>query len=172
MVKYLSVYDTAWYQPDGADNILSLRRAAETFHVLFDSCTDNQFVIQKEDGSVRKFTQGPKWLYQCNLIHAKGTIIANTNLNNTTTMTLPINIVSSNLERYTQLQVINTEITRQFQNNIGFTANGIFRLLIKTDSKLLIYTSIHQRYRCYLGPKYSQTIRKHDLHGIVPCLTP
>ena len=45
MVGDLDGYDTVWYDPNGMDNILSLHRVIENYHVKFDSRSGDKFIV-------------------------------------------------------------------------------------------------------------------------------
>lgn len=40
-----------WYNPDGIANILSLADVVMYFHVCYDSCQEQAFVVEKPDGT-------------------------------------------------------------------------------------------------------------------------
>ena len=52
-----------WYNPDGIANILSLADAEKYYHVTYDSRQDKAFVVQKPDGTERRFKQTASGLY-------------------------------------------------------------------------------------------------------------
>ena len=55
MVGDLDGYGTVWYHKDGIAKILSLYKVTKNFHVQFDSRSDNQFTVWRDDGTARNF---------------------------------------------------------------------------------------------------------------------
>ena len=64
-------YGEVWYCPDGIANILSLANVAKSRKVTVDSSNGNHFIVAKEDGQSRKFSQSEHGLYYYDM---KGTI--------------------------------------------------------------------------------------------------
>jgi hypothetical protein len=63
MVGDLPGYGTVWYDPKSIANILSLKRAAEKYHVAFDSKHGGSFIVTKPDGTIFEFKQSAGVVY-------------------------------------------------------------------------------------------------------------
>jgi hypothetical protein len=63
LIGNLAGFKTVWYQPDGIDNILSLASVQEEHHVTYDSQHRNKFMVERKNGTVRKFKQSEQGLY-------------------------------------------------------------------------------------------------------------
>jgi hypothetical protein len=55
MISDLPGYGTVWYDPKSITNILSLKRVASKYRVVFDSQAGGVFIVTKPDGTVFKF---------------------------------------------------------------------------------------------------------------------
>eukprot|EP00957_Ditylum_brightwellii_P109597 8359298-Ditylum_brightwellii.AAC.1 len=60
MIGDLPGFKTVWYQPDGIANIRSLSDVQKDHMVTYDSAHGNCFMVERKDGSVRKFVQSKR----------------------------------------------------------------------------------------------------------------
>ena len=108
IVGNLKGYGTVWYHKKVITNILSLYRVTEKFHVEFNSRTDNNFLVWRDDGSARHFKPGPRGLYYCGVSQLHGTILANNGNVHAPDLggdPAHINTVKDDLRGFTQRQI-------------------------------------------------------------------
>ena len=139
MIGDLDGYGVVWYHPDCIANILSLHRVSERFHVTYDSRTNNEFIVWRDDGSARYFKPGPRGLYYCDFSQINGTVLTLNGEAETGSDPAEINTVRKNLESFTQRQVRDAATTRKFQNLAGLTTTGV---IVVVDEKMLNSSSI------------------------------
>ena len=134
IVGDLEGYGTVWYHKKAIANILSLYRVTEKFHVEFNSRTENNFVVWRDDGSARYFKPVPRELYYCNVSQIQGTILANDGTVHTLDLVgdlAHVNTVNYNLRGFTQRQINATATCRRYQNSMGLTTAGIIEVVDK-----------------------------------------
>ena len=137
MVGDFDGYGTVWYHKKAIANILSLYKVTTRFHVQFDSRTNNNFVVWRENESARYFEPSARGLYFCDVTKINGTILANNGITYDTHLAgdpAEINTVENNLKKFTQRQVRDAATCRAFQNTAGLTTNGIISVV---DNKML-----------------------------------
>jgi hypothetical protein len=61
------------YNPDGIANILFLADSKKYFHVHYDSSKEKAFIVEKADGSIRRFVQTTAGLYYIDTMTASRT---------------------------------------------------------------------------------------------------
>ena len=137
MIGELDGHGTVWYHENEIANILPIYKVTSNFHVQFDSRSNNQFTVRRDDGTARNFPSGPNGLYYCDFTDIYGTLIANEGMiydphldNNPA----DINTVKINLGNFTQREIRDVATCRAFQNNTGLTTNGLIELV---DPKML-----------------------------------
>ena len=61
-----------WYNPDGIVNILSLTDAVKYFRVRYDSRQEQAFIVEKPDGTERRFIKTESGLYSLDMAASVG----------------------------------------------------------------------------------------------------
>ena len=125
MVGNLPAYGTVWLYENEIANILSLFNVAAKVHIQYNNNVENAFLVWKEDGTVRKFTAGPRELYYSDTKEIKETLLNNTDHLN------PDNVptVEENLKRYTQRQIKQAYVARYFQNSAGLSTSALLKMI-------------------------------------------
>jgi hypothetical protein len=102
-------YGEVWFNEKGIANILLLSKVEEKYRITYDSADSKQFIVHKENGSVRKFTQSASGLFYLDARKAKkekdGTVLVNT--------------VEDNKTKYTNAVYKQAVLARRLQNIIG-----------------------------------------------------
>lgn len=68
----LKGYGEIWYPPQAIANILSLSNLQKMFRVSYDSKDGDQFIVYKDNNTIRVFRQTNKDLYASQVVHKKG----------------------------------------------------------------------------------------------------
>jgi hypothetical protein len=118
MVGDLPGYSTVWYDPKSITNILSLKRAPETYHVAFDSKSGGSFIVTKPDGMVFEFKQSPGSLYFLDT-NNKETVLVNT--------------VANIKTNYTNQDYLKAMQARQLQIMIGWPSTKHFIKIVTSN---------------------------------------
>ena len=137
MVGDLNRYGTVWYHKKGIANIISTYRVTTNFHVQFDSRSDNQFIVWREDEAVRVFQPGPNEVYFCDVTEVDGILLANDGIIYNPQLDndpADINTVDNNMKNFTQRAIRDAATCRAFQNTAVLTTNGLIAVV---DKKML-----------------------------------
>ena len=116
LVGNLPGYGEVWFHPEGIANILSLSRVKDKYRVTFDSKNGNKFVVHKDDGTTRIFSQSKQGLYY----YAVGDNIKKTDTKTKyTKIETAFNTVEENKKNYSKRDVSRATLARKLQRAIG-----------------------------------------------------
>ena len=118
MIGDLPSYGTVWYDPQGIVNVLSLKRVAEKYHVMFNSKEGRLFIVIKLDGTMFEFKQSEEGLYF---------------LDTDKHVTVMVNMVADNKSNYTNEDYLKAVHAREFQIKIGHPSTKDFILIITSN---------------------------------------
>ena len=128
MIGDLPGYGTVWYDPNSIANILSLRRVASKYHVVYDSQGGSpnpddpdgggSFVVTKPDGTVFEFKSSPGGLYFLDTEQAS---------------TVLINTVAENKAKYTNEDYLKALTARRLQIKIGRPSTKQFIRIVTSN---------------------------------------
>jgi hypothetical protein len=107
-----------WYNPEGVANILSLADAEKYFRVHYISEKEKEFVVEKLDGTTRRFLKTDAGLY-CFDTAEHGTVLINT--------------VADNKSRYTIGAYRQAVLARKLQTMIGYPSTRDFLKLVDNN---------------------------------------
>jgi hypothetical protein len=119
----LSGYGTVWYCPNAIANILSLHNVSHRYWVEFNSAEGNQFVVTKDDGSVRVFQVSANGLYYYDV---KAAAMDND-------AAVLVNTVNQNKTRYTNAEVTKAEFARALQRKLGHVSRAEFIRIVTNN---------------------------------------
>jgi hypothetical protein len=118
---HLSGYGLVWYCPSAIANILSLSNISRRYRVTFDSRGGNQFLVTRDDGSVRAFGMSDSGLYYSDYsakdVHA----------------TVLVTTVDNNKSKYTKAEVSRAEVARKLQTSIGRPSTRDFVRIVNSN---------------------------------------
>ena len=118
LVGDLPGYGTVWYHPDRIANILSLARVKQCHRVTFNSDSENQFVVHKDDGTERHFKESERGLYY---------------MDTSLTGTLLVNTVAKNKSKYTNADYSCACLARKIQKMIGRPSTRTFIKVVENN---------------------------------------
>jgi hypothetical protein len=118
-------YGPVWYDPDGIENIVSLLRVKQKYHVTFNS-DNNSFVVTKADGTVFEFVESSCRLYYYNLA-------AGSNKCSGVTM---VNMVAGKKSKYTNEDYLHAVSARQIQIRISHPSTKDLKQIIAKNQLL------------------------------------
>jgi hypothetical protein len=126
MIGDLPGYGQVWFNKNGIANILSLSKVEAKYRITYDSKHGKQFVVHKEDGTMRQFKQSDNGLFYMDakeLIEEEedGTVLVNT--------------VDENKKKYTNAAYKQAALARKLQNVIGRPSARAFLNIV--DKNLL-----------------------------------
>lgn len=102
-------YGPVWYHENAIANILSLSNLQRRYRVTFDSKAGNQFVVHRDDGSIRVFKSTGQGLYTSQVLDVDkerdGVVLVTT--------------VDGNKSAFPKRQVRQAEAARRLQQTIG-----------------------------------------------------
>jgi Zinc knuckle len=124
MVGDLPGYGTVWYDPNSIANILSLKRVASKYRVMFDSEDGGVFIVTKPDGTVFKFQASDGGLFYLDTTEPKITKPAATVL---------VQTVANNKVNYTNEDYMKAVRARELQVNIGRPSTRQFIKIVSTN---------------------------------------
>jgi hypothetical protein len=79
LVGDLPGYGTVWFHPHGIANIIALANMKKKHAITYDSRKGNEFVIHKDDGTTRTFTESDRGLFYFDTAaHAKHATLVST----------------------------------------------------------------------------------------------
>jgi hypothetical protein len=110
-------YGTVWYHPKGIANILSLSCMWERgYLVVYNSGGADQFIVHTSDGSPpHVFQQSPRGIFYMDMLNRDGT-----------QEIALVNIVASNISRYTNRAYSHAVLAHRLQHIMGRPSTRIF----------------------------------------------
>jgi Reverse transcriptase (RNA-dependent DNA polymerase) len=117
----LDGYGTVWYNPNGIANILSLARVQEKYRVTYDSEQGGEFIVQKQDGSMRNFKRSTGGLFFLDTKRKDNG------------STLLMNTVEGNKSQFTNREIQSATLARRIQNIIGRPSTSTLIKIVKNN---------------------------------------
>jgi hypothetical protein len=108
-----------WYNPNGIANIISLSDATKHFRVHYDSTQEPAFIVEKPDGTERRFVKSASGLYYHDTAKAmaeRGTALVTT--------------VAANQSKYPVRDYRQALLARKIQKMIGYPSTRDFLKLV------------------------------------------
>lgn len=152
-----SGYGDVWYHSHAIANILSLRNVQERYHVSFDSCNGNQFLVHRGDGTARVFRPTRKGLYASQVLGSRNEVMM-------------VSTVKDNLGAYTRREIKRATEARRLMQIIGRPSEQQLRRIL--DQNQLRNCGIHSQdvnnARNIFGPDAGslrgKTVRRSEPH--------
>jgi hypothetical protein len=120
MIGDLAGYEgEVWYNPQGIANILSLSDVERYHQVTYDSKAEKAFIVHKNDGDNRRFTQSEKGLFYLDTAENSGTVLVNT--------------VADKKSNYTNRNYKQALLARKIQNMIGRPSLRSFLQIVENN---------------------------------------
>jgi Reverse transcriptase (RNA-dependent DNA polymerase)/Zinc knuckle len=116
-----------WYNPDGIANILSLADAEKYFRIRYDSGKESAFVVEKPDGTERKFlkTASGLFCYDTAAVECSGGLLPSPG-----SATTLITTVDDKKSKYTARAYGQALLARKIQKMVGYPSTRDFLRLI------------------------------------------